>query len=81
MVTSLESTSRIHIQFSGSLQVVDADQIVRLLREAIERRPKNCGAVLSVRELGINDPDEAMTDIGGIAIPTEQIVKATEPNK
>ena len=48
---------RLHIQFSGSLQVDDGTDIVRRLRAAIDRRPKESGAILRVREFGENDSD------------------------
>jgi hypothetical protein len=49
---------RTHIQFSGSLKTVDAEQIVRMLKEAIKRRPKECGAMLRVHELGVDDAED-----------------------
>ena len=68
------ATNRIHIQFSGSLQVDDATEIVRLLRDAITRRPANCGAVLRVKELGRNAQDYTLQDIDGIQIPISDYI-------
>lgn len=63
-----------HIQFSGSLRVEDAEPIARMLDEAIKRRPPNCGGVLRVRELGIEDEDEAIADINGITLPCDMVL-------
>jgi hypothetical protein len=65
---------RIHIQFSGSLRVEDAGPILQMLDEAIKRRPEKCGAILRVRELGIEDADEVMADLGGILIPIDKVL-------
>lgn len=52
----MSGPKRVHIQFSGSLQPEDAERIVNMLVEAIGRRPKECGAILEVREFGSEAP-------------------------
>ena len=72
---------RLHVQFSGSLQIDDGADIVRRLRAAIDRRPKESGAFLRVREFGENDSDPIEDEplgIGdGITLPIE-VVRSCE---
>jgi hypothetical protein len=67
---------RIHLQFSGSIQPEDAEQIIPLLKAAIERRPPNCGAVLRVRELPADADDDSKNDRNGIVLPINELLSA-----
>lgn len=74
----MSGEKRIHVQFSGSLQVEDAMEVIRVLKDALKRRPSNCGYVMRSQVLGHDDPDKSMQDACGIVFPINEVKESME---